>query len=87
VASPDADRGDIVKAFVVLQPGRQGDAALVAELQAHVKQVTAPYKYPRAIEFVASLPKTVSGKIRRAELRRQAAPPGAAPDRPQSSGS
>jgi acyl-coenzyme A synthetase/AMP-(fatty) acid ligase len=42
-----------------------------------VKQVTAPYKYPRAIEFVASLPKTVSGKIRRAELRRQAAPPGA----------
>jgi len=73
VASPDADRGDIVKAFVVLRPGRVGDGALVAELQAHVKRVTAPYKYPRAIEFVASLPKTVSGKIRRVELREREA--------------
>jgi acetyl-CoA synthetase/medium-chain acyl-CoA synthetase len=84
VASPDADRGDVVKAFVVLQPGRQGDAALVAELQEHVKRVTAPYKYPRAIEFVTSLPKTVSGKIRRVELRERAAPAGA---RRQSNGS
>jgi len=58
-----------VKAFVVLRPGVRGDAALVRELQDHVKRVTAPYKYPRAVEFVASLPKTVSGKIRRMELR------------------
>jgi acetyl-CoA synthetase/medium-chain acyl-CoA synthetase len=77
VASPDADRGDVVKAFVVLRPGRPGNAALVSELQEHVKRVTAPYKYPRVIEFVESLPKTVSGKIRRVELR----------ERSQSSGS
>ncbi|UCE87737.1 MAG: phosphomethylpyrimidine synthase ThiC, partial [Deltaproteobacteria bacterium] len=69
VAAPDADRGSIVKAFVVLRPGVAGDAALASELQDHVKRVTAPYKYPRAIEFVDSLPKTVSGKIRRVELR------------------
>ena len=72
VAAPDADRGSIVKAFVVLRPGVNGDAALKAELQRHVKKVTAPYKYPRAIEFVESLPKTVSGKIRRVELRGKA---------------
>jgi acetyl-CoA synthetase/medium-chain acyl-CoA synthetase len=69
VAAPDPDRGAIVKAFVVLRPGVRGDAALVKELQDHVKRVTAPYKYPRAVEFVESLPKTVSGKIRRVELR------------------
>jgi acetyl-CoA synthetase/medium-chain acyl-CoA synthetase len=69
VAAPDPDRGDIVKAYVVLRPGVQGDAALARRLQEHVKAVTAPYKYPRAIEFVADLPKTVSGKIRRVELR------------------
>jgi acetyl-CoA synthetase/medium-chain acyl-CoA synthetase len=69
VAAPDPDRGSIVKAFVVLRPGVRGDAALVKELQDHVKRVTAPYKYPRAVEFVESLPKTVSGKIRRVELR------------------
>jgi acetyl-CoA synthetase/medium-chain acyl-CoA synthetase len=69
VASPDAVRGEIVKAFVVLRPGVTGGAELVRALQEHVKRVTAPYKYPRAIEFVPSLPKTVSGKIRRAELR------------------
>jgi acetyl-CoA synthetase/medium-chain acyl-CoA synthetase len=69
VAAPDPDRGSIVKAFVVLCPGVRGDAALVKELQDHVKRVTAPYKYPRAVEFVESLPKTVSGKIRRVELR------------------
>jgi acetyl-CoA synthetase len=72
VAAPDPDRGAIVKAFVVLRPGTEGDAALAAALQAHVKRVTAPYKYPRAIEFVPELPKTVSGKIRRVELRRRA---------------
>jgi medium-chain acyl-CoA synthetase len=69
VASPDPVRGEIVKAFVVLRPGHAAGDALVRELQDHVKGVTAPYKYPRAIEFVESLPKTVSGKIRRVELR------------------
>jgi len=53
----------------VLRDGHAASDALVRELQEHVKRVTAPYKYPRAIEFVASLPKTVSGKIRRVELR------------------
>ena len=70
VGKPDADRGQIVKAFVVLRPGRSGDEALIAELQEHCKRVTAPYKYPREIEFVAELPKTRSGKIRRVELRK-----------------
>jgi acetyl-CoA synthetase/medium-chain acyl-CoA synthetase len=72
VAAPDADRGSIVKAFVVLREGAQPSDALAAALQDHVKRVTAPYKYPRAIEFVATLPKTVSGKIRRVELRERA---------------
>ncbi|WP_165876253.1 AMP-binding protein [Heliophilum fasciatum] len=69
VASPDELRGEIVKAFVVLAPGYSPSEALVKELQDYVKKVTAPYKYPRAIEFVTSLPKTISGKIRRVELR------------------
>ncbi len=69
VASPDPIRGEIVKAFVVLKPGVVGDPALVAALQAHVKEATAPYKYPRRIEFVTELPKTISGKIRRIVLR------------------
>ncbi|MEO1842424.1 MAG: AMP-binding protein, partial [Pseudomonadota bacterium] len=71
VGLPDSERGEIVKAFVVLtQPDSQRvDAELVAELQAHVKRTTAPYKYPRAIEFVDELPKTVSGKIQRNLLR------------------
>ena len=56
-------------AFVVLAPGHTATDALVGELQDHVKTVTAPYKYPREIEFVADLPKTISGKIRRTELR------------------
>lgn len=69
VGSPDADRGNIVKAFVVLRAGNEPSDALVRELQDHCKKVTAPYKYPREIEFVAELPKTRSGKIRRVELR------------------
>jgi acetyl-CoA synthetase/medium-chain acyl-CoA synthetase len=69
VGKPDALRGEIVKAFVVLAPGYAGSDALAVELQEHVKTVTAPYKYPREIEFVADLPKTISGKIRRTELR------------------
>lgn len=69
VSSPDPVRGEVVKAFVILVSGYDGDSALIGELQNHVKAVTAPYKYPRAIEFVDTLPKTVSGKIRRVELR------------------
>jgi acetyl-CoA synthetase/medium-chain acyl-CoA synthetase len=69
VGSPDPDRGNVVKAFVVLRPGFEAGPALVKELQEHCKRVTAPYKYPREIEFVADLPKTRSGKIRRVELR------------------
>jgi len=69
VGSPDPVRGEVVKAFVVLQPGHRSGPDLVQALQNHVKRVTAPYKYPREIEFVDALPKTVSGKIRRVELR------------------
>jgi acyl-coenzyme A synthetase/AMP-(fatty) acid ligase len=71
IASSDADRGSIVKAFVRLKTGAKASAALALELQELVKQVTAPYKYPREIEFVDDLPKTVSGKIRRVELRQR----------------
>jgi len=69
VASPDPVRGSIVKAFVILKETATPSDDLVVELQNHVKSVTAPYKYPREIEFVDSLPKTTSGKIRRVELR------------------
>lgn len=69
VASPDKIRGSVVKAFVVVREGVQEDSALVKELQDHVKEWTAPYKYPRKIEFLRELPKTTSGKIRRVELR------------------
>jgi acyl-coenzyme A synthetase/AMP-(fatty) acid ligase len=69
VGSPDPDRGNIVKAFVVLRKGFEPSDALVRELQDHCKRVTAPYKHPREVEFVADLPKTRSGKIRRVELR------------------
>jgi len=69
VASPDPERGQVVKAFVVLKKGIEPSDDLVKELQDHVKKMTAPYKYPRKIEFVTDLPKTTSGKIRRVELR------------------
>jgi len=70
VASPDPDRGNVVKAFVVLtDPTLTADELLIKDLQNHVKHLTAPYKYPRLIEFVSDLPKTNSGKIRRVELR------------------
>jgi acetyl-CoA synthetase len=69
VGTPDDIRGLIVKAFVILKPGIKPSEALIREIQNHVKKVTAPYKYPRAIEFVDSLPKTISGKIKRNELR------------------
>ncbi len=69
VGKPDPDRGQIVKAFVILAEGHTRSEELASQLQSHVKVTTAPYKYPREIEFVAELPKTVSGKIRRVELR------------------
>ena len=69
VSSPDETRGEVVKAFVVLAPDHEPSGDLKRELQEHVKGVTAPYKYPRRIDFVGALPKTVSGKIRRVELR------------------
>ena len=69
VASPDEMRGEVVKAFIILAPGYLPSEELVENLQTHVRNTTAPYKYPRLIEFVSELPKTVSGKIRRVELR------------------
>ena len=66
---PDPLRGQVVKATIVLKPGFEGTDALKKELQDHVKKLTAPYKYPRVIEFVDELPKTISGKVRRTELR------------------
>ncbi len=68
VAAPDPERGSVVRAIVVLGEGEPSER-LAAELQDHVKRVTAPYKYPRQLEFADELPKTPSGKIRRAELR------------------
>lgn len=73
VGAPDGDRGMVVKAYVVLRPGFARDAALVKTLQDHVKAEIAPFKYPRAIEFVPELPKTQTGKLQRYELRRIAA--------------
>jgi 2-aminobenzoate-CoA ligase len=73
VGAPDEARGMIVKAYVVLTGGALGDAALAQTLQDHVKQTIAPYKYPRAVEFVAQLPKTETGKLRRFALRQMAA--------------
>jgi acyl-coenzyme A synthetase/AMP-(fatty) acid ligase len=69
VAAPDAERGSVVRAVVVLREGHHPGAVLARELQDHVKAETAPYKYPRIVEFADELPKTASGKIRRAELR------------------
>ncbi len=69
VASPDAERGEVVKAFVILNDGFAGDDTLVKDLQDFAKRITAPYKYPRKVEFVAELPKTVSGKIQRRKLK------------------
>jgi acetyl-CoA synthetase len=69
VPKPDAERGALVKAFVVLAPGRVGDAALVAALQAHVRERLAPYEYPKEIEFIDTLPMTTTGKVQRRVLR------------------
>jgi acyl-coenzyme A synthetase/AMP-(fatty) acid ligase len=69
VAAPDEERGAVVRAVVVLRDGHEPSAELVNELQEHVKRETAPYKYPRIVEFAKELPKTASGKIKRATLR------------------
>jgi 2-aminobenzoate-CoA ligase len=69
VGVPDDERGMRVKAFCVLRPGTSGDAALVKALQDHVKASIAPYKYPREIAFVASLPRTETGKLQRFKLK------------------
>jgi acetyl-CoA synthetase len=69
VGKDDPERTQLVTAFVICAPGYEGSDELAAELQAHVKKATAPYKYPRLVYFVDELPKTVSGKIRRTELR------------------
>ena len=66
---PDPVRGMVVKATIVLTQGRMGSPELAKEIQQYVKEHTAPYKYPRVVEFVKELPKTISGKIRRVELR------------------
>ena len=71
VAAPDDERGAVVRAVVVLRDGHAGSAALARELQDHVKAQTAPYKYPRVVDFAATLPKTASGKVRRAALREE----------------
>jgi acyl-coenzyme A synthetase/AMP-(fatty) acid ligase len=71
VATPDELRGQIVRAVVVLRDGYEPGDALASELQEHVKSETAPYKYPRIVDFATALPKTPSGKIKRAELRDQ----------------
>ena len=71
VAAPDEERGSVVRAVVVLQDGHEAGDALARELQEHVKRETAPYKYPRIVEFADELPKTASGKIRRAAIRRR----------------
>ncbi|MEA2384531.1 MAG: 2-aminobenzoate-CoA ligase [Solirubrobacteraceae bacterium] len=69
VASPDEERGHVVKAFVVVAPGAAAGDALVADLQAHVKARIAPYKYPRRVEFLDALPRTPTGKVQRTVLR------------------
>ena len=68
-AAPDPVRGQVVKATIVLVKGYEPSDELKKEIQDHVKHVTAPYKYPRIVEFVKELPKTISGKIKRATIR------------------
>ena len=69
IAAPDDERGSVVRAIVVLRDGIEPSDALKSELQDHVKAETAPYKYPRIVDFAAELPKTASGKVQRALLR------------------
>jgi acetyl-CoA synthetase len=69
--APDPIRGQVIKATIVLTHGYEASDALAKEIQDHVKRQTAPYKYPRIVEFVPDLPKTISGKIRRVEIRQR----------------
>jgi len=71
IGKPDETRGAIVKAYVVLQPGEAPSAALIEDIQAHVRSRLAPYEYPREIEFIEALPMTTTGKVQRKELRRR----------------
>ena len=71
IGKPDEARGAVVKAFVVLQPGRQASESLIEEIQAHVRGRLAPYEYPREIEFIDALPMTTTGKVQRKELRKR----------------
>ena len=71
VAKPDPERGSIVCAFVVLRDGSPGDPATARAIQDHVKQVLAPYKYPREVRFVENLPRNTSGKLQHYRLRQQ----------------
>lgn len=71
IGKPDAARGAIVKAFIVLQPGQQPSKALEADIQAHVRGRLAPYEYPKEIEFIDALPMTTTGKVQRKELRKR----------------
>ncbi len=78
VASPDERRGTVVKAFVVLAPGQEPSDTLAREIQAFVREHLSAYAYPRKVEFVSELPKTLTGKIRRIELRQREVDPGSA---------
>jgi 2-aminobenzoate-CoA ligase len=71
VGVPDEERGQVVKAFVVLKPGVAADAGTTRDLQDYVKETIAPYKYPRAIEYLPELPRTGTGKLQRARLRQR----------------
>jgi acetyl-CoA synthetase len=71
IGKPDATRGSIIKAFVVLQPGQSPTESLVGEIQSHVRGRLAPYEYPREIEFIDALPMTTTGKVQRKELRKR----------------
>ena len=74
VGVPDAERGQLIKAVVVLKPGHEGGPAMAKALQDFVKQTIAPYKYPRAVEFRAALPRTETGKLQRFRLRQEGTP-------------
>jgi acetyl-CoA synthetase len=71
IGKPDATRGSIVKAFIVLQPGHPPSANLIEQIQNHVRGRLAPYEYPREIEFIDALPMTTTGKVQRKELRKR----------------
>ena len=69
IGAPDQDRGMIVKAFIVLKDGVEGNDELIKDIQTFVKSTVAPYKYPRAIEFIDALPKSATGKLLRKDLK------------------